>query len=161
VRWYVEFGGCRFCFPSRAVLLFNVPVIKNAFSRIGLACLLWTLVGPLFATNAPAPAAAANSNFIEPEQLADNPQLKQLTEALKKEGLKPETALNQSFLFASLFWGSVGGGYLLYARKQREIPPFLGGVALIAVSFMSSWLWMSVLSVAIMVGVWQLMKQGD
>ena len=112
----------------------------------------------LFATNSPAPAG---TNFIDPEIVADNPQVRQLTEAMKKEGFKPESLLNESFLFASLLWGTVGGGYLLYARKQREIVPFVGGVALIAVSFLvTSWFWMSVAGIAVMVGVYQLMKQG-
>ncbi len=34
------------------------------------------------------------------------------------------------------FWNAaVAGDYLLYARKQREITPFLGGVAMVAASF--------------------------
>ena len=113
----------------------------------------------LFATNSPAPAG---TNFIDPEIVADNPQVRQLTEAMKKEGFKPENLLNENFLFASLFWGTVGGGYLLYARKQREIVPLLGGVAMIGASFLvTSWFWMSVISIAIMVCVWQIMKQCD
>ncbi len=113
----------------------------------------------LFATNATVPA---NTNFIDPELTAENPQVKQLTEAMKKEGFKPDSMLNAQYLFASLLWGSVGGGYLLYARKQREVTPFLGGVAMIAVSFLvTSWFWMSLACLTLMAGVWQLMKQGD
>lgn len=68
--------------------------------------------------------------------------------------------LNEQYLFASLIWGSIGGGYLLYARKQREIMPFLGGVAVIGVSiFVTSWFWMSVLCLVLIAGVRALMKQ--
>ena len=69
--------------------------------------------------------------------------------------------LNTKFLFASLIWGTVGGGYLLYARQQRAPTPFLGGVAMIAVSFLiSSWFWMSLICIALMVGVHQSVKRG-
>jgi hypothetical protein len=69
--------------------------------------------------------------------------------------------LNEIFLFASLFWGSVGCGYLFYARRRREIVPFLGGVAMIAASWLvGSWFWMSILCLALMAGVWWLVKQG-
>ena len=69
--------------------------------------------------------------------------------------------LNTKFLFASLIWGTVGGGYLLYARRQRASVPFLGGVAMIAVScLISSWFWMSVICISLMVSVHQLVKRG-
>ncbi|MFM2294230.1 MAG: hypothetical protein RLZZ350_643 [Verrucomicrobiota bacterium] len=119
------------------------------------------------ATNAPAPA---DTNFIDPVLTADNPTVAQLNELAKSRGIKMEITpeklqagsfLDQNFLFASLLWGSVAGGYLVYARKQREIPPFLGGVAMLGVSFMvTSWFWMSVICIALMVGVWQWMKRG-
>ena len=70
--------------------------------------------------------------------------------------------LDANFLFASLLWGSVGGGYLIYARKQREIAPLLGGVAMIVVSFVvTSWFWMTVICLALMAGVWQMRRLGD
>ena len=132
--------------------------MKSALRKLCLVCLPGLFAFSLFATNLPAPAS---TNFIDPEILAENPQVKQLTEALKKEGIKPESMLNENFLFASLLWGTVGGAYLLYARRQREIVPFIGGVVMIAVSFLvTSWFWMSVASIGVMVGVRQLMKQG-
>ena len=68
---------------------------------------------------------------------------------------------DSSFLFASLLWGSIGAGYWIYAKKQREMMPMIGGVAMIAVSyFVSSWLLMSLLCVALMVAVHRLMKRG-
>jgi hypothetical protein len=66
-----------------------------------------------------------------------------------------------NFLFASLFWGSVGGGYWIYGKKQREMMPMIGGVAMILVSyFVNSWLLMSLLSIALMVAVYLLMRRG-
>ncbi len=68
---------------------------------------------------------------------------------------------NSSFLFASLFWGSVGIGYWVYGKKQRELMPMLGGVAIIAVSYLvSSWLLMTLLCLALMVVVYLLVKRG-
>jgi hypothetical protein len=66
-----------------------------------------------------------------------------------------------NFLFASLLWGSVGVGYFIYGKKQREMMPMLGGVAMIAVSyFVGSALLMSLISIALMVAVYLLMKRG-
>ena len=66
-----------------------------------------------------------------------------------------------NFLFASLIWGSVGVGYWIYGKKQREMMPMLGGVAMIAVSyFVSSWLLMSLVCIALIVAVYHLMKRG-
>ena len=55
------------------------------------------------------------------------------------------------FLFASLIWGSIGVGYIIYAKKQQEIVPFIGGLVMIAVSyFVSSALLMSLISIAVL-----------
>jgi len=68
---------------------------------------------------------------------------------------------NSSFLFASLLWGSVGVGYWVYGKKQRELMPMLGGVAIIAVSYLvSSWLLMTFICLALMVAVYLLVKRG-
>jgi hypothetical protein len=65
------------------------------------------------------------------------------------------------FLFASLLWGSIGVGYFIYGKKQRELMPMLGGVAMVAVSyFVGSALLMSLISIALMVAVYLLMKRG-
>ena len=69
--------------------------------------------------------------------------------------------LTSSFLFASLLWGSVGAGYAVYGRRQGEMMPMVGGVAMIAVAYLvSSWLLMSLLCIALMVAVRQLMRRG-
>lgn len=69
--------------------------------------------------------------------------------------------MNTSFLFASLLWGTIGGGYWIYGKKQREMMPMIGGVAMIAVSyFVTSWLLMTLLCAALMVAVYLLVKRG-
>lgn len=135
--------------------------MRNAFRKLGLAIALVLFAVSPFATNSPAPISPSITNFIDPEIVEDNPQVKRLIDELSKEGVAKDNLLDQHFLLASLLWGSVGGGYLLYARRQRMIVPFIAGVAMIAVSyFVGSWLWMSVICVALMVGVYQLVKQG-
>jgi hypothetical protein len=141
--------------------MFQSVVMKSAMRKLGLAGLLVAFAVSLFATNSPVLIAPANTNFIDPEIVGDNPQVKQLTEVMKKEGINTDKLLDEQFLFASLLWGSVGAGYLFYARKQRSIVPFIGGVAMIGVSyFVGSWFWMSVLCIVFMVAVYQLVKQG-
>ena len=69
--------------------------------------------------------------------------------------------LSASFLFASLFWGSVGVGYWIYGKRQGEMMPMVGGVAMIAVSYLvSSWLLMTLICVALVVAIRQLMRRG-
>ena len=69
--------------------------------------------------------------------------------------------LDANFLFASLFWGSVGIAYWVYGKKQQEMMPMFGGVAMIAVSyFVGSALLMSLICIALMVAVYQLRKRG-
>jgi uncharacterized membrane protein HdeD (DUF308 family) len=69
--------------------------------------------------------------------------------------------LDAHFLFASLVWGSVGVGYFIYGRKQGSWLPIAGGLLMIMVSyFVSSALLMSAICVAIMVGIYLLVKRG-
>jgi hypothetical protein len=65
-----------------------------------------------------------------------------------------------SFLLANLLWGSVGFGYIVYGKAQRNWVPFLGGVLMIAASFISSALIMSLISIGIMAAVYYMVKQG-
>lgn len=66
-----------------------------------------------------------------------------------------------SFLFASLIWGSIGAGYWLYGKKQSSWVAMIGGVLLIVASyFVASALLMSLISVAIMIAVYVLLKRG-
>jgi hypothetical protein len=136
-------------------------MMRSALRRLGRASSLVLFAVSLFAANSPASISPSITNFIDPQIVEDNPQVKHLMEGLNKGEIKTDTLLDEHFLFASLLWGSVGTGYLLYARRQRMIVPFIAGVAMIGVSyFVGSWLWMSVISIALMVAGYHLVKQG-
>jgi hypothetical protein len=65
------------------------------------------------------------------------------------------------FLFASLIWGSVGFGYFIYGKKQAQWVPMVGGIAMIAASYLvSSALLMSLVCIGIGLGVYWLLKEG-
>jgi len=69
--------------------------------------------------------------------------------------------LDSSYLFASVIWGSLGFGYFIYGKKQKEWPPMAGGAAIMVASyFCGSALVMSVVSIAIIAGVYWLLKEG-
>ena len=69
--------------------------------------------------------------------------------------------LDPGLLFASLVWGSIGVGYCIYGRKQRSVVPFVGGVALIAVSYLvDSVLLMSLVGLGLLTLVYALVKRG-
>jgi len=66
-----------------------------------------------------------------------------------------------SFLFASLLWGSIGVGYFIFGKKQGAMMPMIGGILMIAVSYVvSSWLLMSLICIGLIVAVYWLMKRG-
>ena len=67
---------------------------------------------------------------------------------------------NQSFLLANCLWSGVASGYMLYGWRQKVIIPFFGGLAMMAVSWLTPALTMSVISIVIMLAVWWLCKQG-
>jgi hypothetical protein len=51
-----------------------------------------------------------------------------------------------SFLIASLVWGSIGLGFVVYGKRQSAVVPLVGGIALIAISyFVGSVLVMSII----------------
>lgn len=66
---------------------------------------------------------------------------------------------NASNLWAAIFWGAVGSGYFIYGWRQKSAIPLAGGVAISLVCFFPA-LWMTLASLAIMAGVWWLLKQG-
>jgi hypothetical protein len=67
---------------------------------------------------------------------------------------------NSNTLFASLLWGSIGIGFFVYGKRQREWVPMVGGVALLAVSYLvADWLWMSLSSLALIAGIWFLIRR--
>ena len=64
-----------------------------------------------------------------------------------------------SFLYASLLWGTIGGGCIVYGKKQGAAPPLIAGFALLVVSFIPSIWLMSLLSVLFLAGmVWGLRR---
>lgn len=68
---------------------------------------------------------------------------------------------NTNFLFASLIWGSVGVGYFIYGKRQHSWAPMVGGIVMVAISYLvGSALLMSLLCLALMAGVYLLLKQG-
>ena len=77
------------------------------------------------------------------------------------ENFAESNLFNTSFLLASLLWGSIGVGYFIYGKKQSVMSSMIGGILMIAVSYLvSSWLLMSLLSIVLMVAVYWLAKQG-
>ena len=69
---------------------------------------------------------------------------------------------NENFLFASLFWGTIAGGYLIYGWKQKALMPFLGGLAMTAASILiSSAALMSLVCVGIIEAVYWMVRSGD
>ncbi len=69
---------------------------------------------------------------------------------------------NASFLFASLLWGSVGVGYFIYGKKQQSANAMVGGVLMVAASYLISSAWlMSLTCLAIVAGVYLLAKRGE
>ena len=69
---------------------------------------------------------------------------------------------NSSFLFASLIWGSIGGGIFIFGWKQKSAIPLVGGLLMVGVSyFVDSWLYMSIASVMIIAGMYGWKKHSD
>jgi hypothetical protein len=69
-------------------------------------------------------------------------------------------AWSESFLWASMLWGGIAGGYWVYGWKQKSWIPLAGGAAMMGSSFLLPALPMSLVSIAIMFAVWWMMKQG-
>lgn len=68
---------------------------------------------------------------------------------------------NANFLFASLFWGSVGLGYFVYGKRQSSWPPMVGGVLMMGLSyFAGSALLMSAGCLGLGAAVYLLLKRG-
>ena len=68
---------------------------------------------------------------------------------------------NANFLFASLVWGSVGVGYFIFGKKQSSWPAMIGGLLMIVCSyFVGSALLMSLISLALILAVYFLIRNG-
>jgi hypothetical protein len=68
---------------------------------------------------------------------------------------------NASFLFASLIWGSIGVGFLVYGTRQKAWVPTVGGILMITTSYCaSSALAMSVICLLLALAVYILVQRG-
>ena len=67
---------------------------------------------------------------------------------------------NTDFLLASLVWGTVGAGCLVYGKKQSAAPALVAGLALIVASFIPSPLLMSGVSLLLLTGMVWAIKRG-
>jgi hypothetical protein len=64
-------------------------------------------------------------------------------------------------IIASLLWGAIGTGFLIYGKKQSAMIPLFGGIALVGVSyFVDSALSMSLISVALIAAMIFAIKRG-
>ncbi len=67
-----------------------------------------------------------------------------------------------SYLLVSVLWGAVGSGFWIYGKKQRTAPPLFGGAALVAITFfITSAIWLSVASIAIIIGIYFWSRNSD
>jgi hypothetical protein len=61
---------------------------------------------------------------------------------------------NSSYLFAALIWGSIGLGFAIYGKKQQAMVPLVGGIVLMGITyFISSALYMSLVGLLLVVGI--------
>jgi hypothetical protein len=67
--------------------------------------------------------------------------------------------LDANTLWASLLWGGIGGGYLVYGWRQKDSVVLAGGVAMSLACFLSA-LPMTLVSIATIAAVWWLKRQG-
>jgi hypothetical protein len=64
-------------------------------------------------------------------------------------------------LLASLVWGSVGMGLIIYAKKQTSLVHLVGGIVMLAISYLASTaLTMSVLSIGLITVMYWLRRRG-
>lgn len=78
---------------------------------------------------------------------------------LRQSGGVDLAHLDSNALWASVLWGGIGGGYLLYGWRQKASVPLIGGVVISLSCFFSA-LTMTIVSIVTMVAVYRLMKQG-
>ena len=67
--------------------------------------------------------------------------------------------LDSNQLWASVLWGGIGGGYLIYGWRQKASTPLVGGVVMSLSCFLPA-LPMTIISIGTMVAVYWLAKRG-
>ena len=66
-----------------------------------------------------------------------------------------------NFLLASMVWGTIGTGCVVYGKKQAAMPALVAGLALVALSwFVRSPLLLSILSLLCLAGMVWASKRG-
>ncbi len=78
----------------------------------------------------------------------------------RQSGAVDLTNLDSNQMWAAVFWGGVGGGYLIYGWRQKAGIPLAGGAVMSLACFLSA-LPMTVVSIATIGAVYWLMKRGD
>ena len=68
--------------------------------------------------------------------------------------------MNSGMIWAGLFWGGVGGGYLIYGWRQKSGYPLAAGVVMSLACFLDA-LPMTVTCIVTMIAVHWLMKNSD
>jgi len=59
--------------------------------------------------------------------------------------------MTTSYILWNIFLGALGMAYIVYAKTQRKIVPFLGGVILLVIPYVSSVLWLYLLVILIVI----------
>ncbi len=67
---------------------------------------------------------------------------------------------SESFLLASMFWGAIASGYLIYGWRQKAALPLGGGAVMMVVSCFLPALPMSLICIVTMIAIYWLAKQG-
>lgn len=69
--------------------------------------------------------------------------------------------MNTDTLWASMLWGAVGSGFLIYGKKQGRMVPMIGGLAMLGSTyFCETALVMSLVSLALIAGIWWATQRG-
>ena len=66
----------------------------------------------------------------------------------------------QSFLWASVFWGAIGSGYVMYGWRQKSMIPFIAGLIMSVAACFVPALPMTLISVGVMYGAWWMLGHG-
>lgn len=76
-------------------------------------------------------------------------------------GMDGQFALDENFIWASMLWGAVAGGYLIYGWRQKAGLPLAAGAAMTFMSFIGpNALVMSLVCLGVIGLTWWLRKRG-
>lgn len=66
----------------------------------------------------------------------------------------------QSFLWASVIWGAIGSGYVMYGWKQKSMIPFGAGLIMSVAACFVPALPMTLICLVAIYGAWWMLRQG-